>query len=210
MVAHRKYIRPPKGGTLPARGSSSSNVVQSPKRVSRSTTFVMFRSHDARRPFLRLPPPEGASTADGVWRQLCPWPRAETVISRITIFTLPTRHQFSSSSAFRLPTRHAIGKLRVPTGASSQRTRVLHDTKLDNFNGQRSKSEKCVRTHFWSAPTPTRHFLSRSPPNTCVQATCEKIKANAPVIRAWLWAARTSLGALGLLLIFDVLFARKK
>ena len=31
-------------------------MVQSPKRVSRSTTFVMFSSRDARRPFLRLPP----------------------------------------------------------------------------------------------------------------------------------------------------------
>ena len=64
-----------------------------------------------------------------------------------------------------------------------------------------------------SPPWTFVHFLSRSPPNTCVQATCEKIKANAPVIRAWLWAARGSFGALGCFSIIDRrllrLFARK-
>ena len=61
--------------------------------------------------------------------------------------------------------------------------------------------------------TRARYFLSRLPLNTCIQVTCEEIRANAPVIRAWLWAARTSLGALGCFSIIDrrflILFARK-
>ena len=52
----------------------------------------------------------------------------------------------------------------------------------------------------WTFPW---HFLSRSPSNTCTQDTCEKIKANAPVIRAWLGAALASFGALGCFSIID-------
>ena len=51
--------------------------------------------------------------------------------------------------------------------------------------------------------TRARYFLSRSRQNTCIQAACEEIKANAPVIRAWLGAVRGSFGALGCFSIID-------
>ena len=51
--------------------------------------------------------------------------------------------------------------------------------------------------------TRARYFLSRSRQNTCIQAACEEIKANAPVIRAWMGAVRGSFGALGCFSIID-------